>query len=308
MSSSVSTSPTGVVATSDAEALLALEPDCVIYMPLFPDVDELCRILRGGVNVSTSSAFLNGRSLGDQDRTAIEAAAREGGATIFGSGMNPGYAQLLAAIGAGISHDIRHVRVTESVDVSMFASDSNQDDLGWGLPPDSPGHVDTLRKATEVFADGVDVLAALLGIEVDERRAIIEFALATTDLDVPSRTIVAGTVAGIDLRWQGIVGGQPVIELHQRWVMSRHIEPPWKVEHGYVVEVDANPKVRLKMDIWPDQDDLATMTAADFHAIGMTITGLPVVNAVAAVCAAEPGIKTYADLPVVTGTLAGLTR
>jgi hypothetical protein len=31
----------------------------------------------------------------------------------------------------------------------------------------------------------------------------------------------------------------------------------------------------------------------------MVITGLPVVNAIEAVCAAEPGIRTYAQLPLI---------
>jgi hypothetical protein len=296
--------PVGVLATNDVDRLLSLAPDCVVYMPLFPDVDEISRLLRAGVNIVTSSAFLNGRSLGDEARAAIETAGRDGGASIFGSGMNPGYAQLLAGIAAGASMNVRHVKVVESVDVAMFAADANMDDLGWGLPPDSPGHADAVERAVAVFADGVDVLAALLGVEVDERRCTVEFALATEDLDPPGRPIAAGHVAGIDVRWEGILDGRAVVELHQRWVMSSRIEPAWRVEHGYLVEVQAEPNVRVKMDIWPHQEDLGALTTDDFHAIGMTITGVPVVNAVAAVCAAEPGIRTYADLPVITATIA----
>ena len=40
--------------------------------------------------------------------------------------------------------------------------------------------------------------------------------------------------------------------------------------------------------------------------LGMIATGMPAVNAIPAVCAAAPGIRTYADLPLVTG--AGLVR
>ena len=40
------------------------------------------------------------------------------------------------------------------------------------------------------------------------------------------------------------------------------------------------------------------------HAIGMRITGLPLVNALAKVCAAKPGIRTYGDLPLVSTSLA----
>jgi len=296
--------PTGVTATDDVDALLAREPDCVIYMPLFPNIEEISHLLRNGVNIVTSSAFLTGRSLGDEAIATIEAAAQAGGATIFGSGMNPGYAQLLGGIAAGISTNIRHVKAIESVDVAMFAADDNMNDLGWGRPPDSPGHADAVRDATTVFADGVDVLAGLLGVQVDERLCTVEFALATEDLSPPGRPIAAGHVAGIDVRWEGIVDDRAVVELHQRWVMSSRIEPAWPVEHGYIIEVQAEPMVRLKLDIWPHQEDLGSMTAEDFHDIGMKVTGLPVVNAIPAVCAAEPGIRTYADLPIITGILA----
>src|SRR3954471_6236282 len=43
--------PAGVTATDDVDALLALQPDCVIYNPKWPDVDTLVRILAAGINV-----------------------------------------------------------------------------------------------------------------------------------------------------------------------------------------------------------------------------------------------------------------
>ena len=42
--------PLGVRATNDIDAILALKPDCVLYMPLHPDVDHLERLLRAGIN------------------------------------------------------------------------------------------------------------------------------------------------------------------------------------------------------------------------------------------------------------------
>jgi hypothetical protein len=146
------------------------------------------------------------------------------------------------------------------------------------------------------------VLAELFGVALDERRCTVDFAHATTDLDLPGRPIAAGHVAGLDVRWEGVVDGRAVLELHQRWVMSSKIEPAWPVEHGYVVEIDGEPKIRTKLEIWPHQEDLSALTLADIHGIGMMITALPAVNAIPAVCRAEPGIRTYADLPVVTSS------
>jgi hypothetical protein len=296
--------PTGVRATGDVDALLALKPDCVVYTPLFFAVAEVTRLLRAGVNVVTSCEFLTGRSLAAGERDAVEAAARDGGATIFGSGMNPGYSAMLGAVGAAISRDVRHVKISESVDVTLFAADSNMDALGWGRPKDDPGHARDVEHAVRVFHDGLDVLGELLGVRDYARRCTVEFAHATEDLNVPGRDIKRGTVAGIDVRFTGLIGGTPRFELHQRWVMGSKLDPPWKVEHGYLVVVDANPRIRMKLEIWPDLDDLGKLTVDEMHAIGMRITGLPLVNAIPKVCAAEPGIRTYADLSLVSACLA----
>jgi hypothetical protein len=293
---------TGVVASNDVEALFALQPDCVIYTPLRFDVDELGRILGAGINVVTTAEFLTGRSRGESARARIQAAAERGGASIFGSGMNPGYAQLLAGVATGICEDVRHVRAVESVDVSLFAADSNMDDLGWGRPMGDPGHPDDVRAAVSVFEDGVEVLADILGVDLDDVGCHVEFAAAVEDLDLPGRPIAAGTVACIDLRFVGIVAGVEVLELHQRWAMSSQLEPPMPVEHGYKVEVDGSPQITLTLGIMPDQP-LETLSVEDMHGIGMTITGMPVVHAIPAVVAARPGIVTYADLPVVAAPL-----
>src|SRR5262245_63046382 len=49
----------GVTATDDVDALLALEPDCVVYNPMWHDTGEVVRMLEAGVNVVTTAAFVN---------------------------------------------------------------------------------------------------------------------------------------------------------------------------------------------------------------------------------------------------------
>lgn len=298
---------TGITATDDVDALLALAPDCVIYTPLHPDVEMLARLLRGGVNIVTTAGFLTGRSLGETARSTLEEAAQAGGASIFGTGMNPGFAQLLAAVATGVCDEVRHVRANESVDVSLFAADENQDELGWGRPMDDPSHADAVRAAVAVFEDGVEVLADIMRIELDDVTCHVDFAAAVDDLDLPRRPIAAGTVAGIDIRYVGIVAGAEVLELHQRWVMSQQLDPPWQVDHGYKIEVDGSPQITLTLGILPDKP-LDSLTVDDIHGIGMTITGMPAVHAIPAVVAARPGIVTYADLPLVASRLTGGDR
>lgn len=297
--------PIGVTATDDIEALLALRPDCVVYSPLHFNVEEVERILRAGVNVVTSAEFLTGRTLPAGERARVAAAAEAGAATIFGGGMNPGFSAVLTAVGAGISRDVRHVRVSESVDVSLFAGDKNFDLFGWGRPAGDPDHPTDLAHAIRFYEDGLEVLADLLGLSDYEIVFTPTFAHATEDLELPGRPIPKGTVAGIDIALEAVVDDVPRIEMHQRYVMGSAIEPAWTVEHGYRVDVLGNPRVSLRLDILPDLDDLRLLTVEEMYSLGMRIAAVPLVDAIPAVCAASPGIRTYADLPLPSAHLGG---
>ena len=46
--------PTGVVATRELDEILALRPDCVLYMQQGYDIDVLCALLESGANVVTT--------------------------------------------------------------------------------------------------------------------------------------------------------------------------------------------------------------------------------------------------------------
>jgi hypothetical protein len=291
--------PVGVGASGDADALLALQPDCISYNPLWPSVDELVRFLESGINVVTTAAFITGWSLGDEAVRRIEAAALAGGASIFGSGMNPGFANLLGLVSLGICDRVDRVTVTESVDATGYASAETQQSVGFGHPITHAGLQEMVERGTRVFGDGVCFMADALAIELDETRCECEFAVATQDMDLGFMRIDEGCVAGVKASWHGIAGGRSVIELRVLWKMGAHMEPDWPLEHGYIVQIEGQPRVRTKLQIRPPRGFVAE-SPEDFMGLGMIITAMPAVNAIPAVCAAQPGIRTYADLPLVT--------
>jgi hypothetical protein len=292
----------GVAATDDIDALIALQPDCVLYMPLHPEVDHLVTLLSAGVNVLTTASFLTGRAYGEEARTKLDTAARAGGASLFGSGVNPGFADYLAAVASGVCRQVDYVKILESFDIGTWAGDANQDELGWGRPAGDPGHDKDIAQATAPFGDAVEALAELLGAEVDAIRCEVEFSHATTDLTVPNRDVKAGTVAGIDAKWFGSREGTDLIEVNIRWTITPFLDPAWEIAMAYLIEVRGHPQVNLRAEVLPQ--DFESMSLEEMLAIGSVITAMPVVNAIPAVVGARPGIVTYADLPAQSSRFA----
>lgn len=293
----------GIRATNDIGALLKLEPDCVVYTPLHFQVQEVERILRAGTNVVTSAEFVTGLNRTADERQALQTAAEAGGSTLFGSGMNPGFAQLATAIASGVCTNVRYASMTESVDVSQFVGDANFAGVGWGRPKNDPDHADDVRRAVSVFSEAVDVLARLLRIELDDITCHVDFAYATEDIVTDGVSIRSGHVGGMDVRWAGHAAGREVLGVNQRWVATPSLEPSWSVEHGYLLEIVGDPSVHVRFNLMPTDADLADLTLARMRGIGLRITAAPLVNAIPAVCASAAGIATYADLPAITAHL-----
>jgi hypothetical protein len=292
--------PLGVTATDDVSALIALAPDCVLYMPLHPDTAELTRLLAAGINVLTTAHFMTGRAYGAAARAELDAAARSGGASLFGAGINPGFAQYLAAVASNPCREVSYVRILESFNIGMWAGDANQDELGWGRPAGDPGHAADIEAATVPFGDAVEAIAAMLGATLDGIRCEVQFAVAVNGVDLPGRPVPPGTVGGIDARWIGSVGGVDVVEANVRWTLTPELDPAWEVAMAYVLEVRGHPQVTLRAEVLPD---FGTMSMEEMLGLGSLITAMPVVNAIPAVVAAAPGIVGYQDLPLVASRL-----
>ena len=189
-------------------ALLALKPDCVVYNPMWIDVDELVRILSAGVNVVATAAFITGHNLGG-GRDRIAAACAQGGSTMFGSGISPGYVNLLAIVAASICDRVDKVTVNEAADTTFYDSPATEKPVGFGQPIDHPELQAMTAHGTGVFGEAVRMIGDALGIEFDEVRCDAEYAKTTADLDLGSWTIPAGGVAGVFVSWKGFSAGSP---------------------------------------------------------------------------------------------------
>jgi len=290
--------PLGVTATDDVDALLALQPDCVVYNPMWLDTDELVRILSAGVNVVATAAFITGHNLG-AGRDRIAEACRRGSSTLFGTGISPGFAELLAIVSATVCNRVDKVTINEAADTTFYDSPATEIPVGFGRPIDHPDLQTMTAQGTAVFGEAVRLVADALGVELDDIVCEAEYAQTTAELDLGSWTIPAGCVAGVAASWQGRVGGRVVVELNVRWRKGQTLEPDWKIDQdGWVIQIDGLPTVTLTVGFLPPPDFQAE-TIADFMVLGHIMTAMPPINAIPAVVAAAPGIATYNDLALV---------
>jgi 2,4-diaminopentanoate dehydrogenase len=289
--------PIGLAATHDIDALLALQPDCVIYNPMWFDVDEMVRILNSGANIVATAAFINGRSYPDDGRQRILDACTQGGSSIFGSGVSPGYVELVTVALANASDRIDHVLISEEADTTAYDSPPTEIPVGFGRPLDDPALPGMTAGATVVFSEAVALVGDALGVVFDEIVCEAEYAKTTKELDLGSWTLAKDTVAGVTIHWLGKIGGRSIVEMRVRWRKGDALEPDWDVGMGWTIEIQGRPTITTKIDILPPPYFEAT-TMEEFMVLGHILTALPVVNAIPAVVAAPPGIVTYEDIPV----------
>ena len=97
------------------------------------------------------------------------------------------------------------------------------------------------------------------------------------------------------------VRGEPVVTVASNWFMGQeHLDPDWTFGpegERFEVEVTGDPSSRVTFRGWHP----ASIEAGLVRNPGIVATATHCVSAVPAVVAAEPGIVTTLDLPLVTG-------
>lgn len=282
--------PIGVPATTDVDALVALDADCVHFAPAVQDLDLVCRLLRSGKNVVSPLGphFRTERFRADWEK--IEEACRDGGASFHGSGIHPGFAgDLLPLTMARVMERIDHIHVYETVDFT--ANPSNWIGyMGFGRErADLLASPSRPPEAPHLFAQSMALVLEALGRSLDDVTAKLNLTTATQDISYPGGVVARGTVAGQHYEWTGWSQGEPLITFHCFWVMGQeNLADEWDIgEDGYRVRFEGNPAFEVKLG--RPARDVAP------HA-GLPWTAMAGINAIAAVCEGEPGFLSHLDL------------
>jgi 2,4-diaminopentanoate dehydrogenase len=293
--------PIGVTATDDMNAILAEGVDCVVYAAQGPEQDagsvpDYVRLLSAGVNVVTTSswALLYPPTYEPTWRAQLEAAAADGAASLYASGIEPGFAaDQLPILLTTMSNTIRSIRSSEIAMYDTYpVTFMMMDVMGFGKPLDYDAMLGLPGSILSAWAPGINLIASALGVELDEIREEFDRVVSDRTFEVACGTIEAGTVGAIRTQAIGVVDGRDAIVIEHVNRMAADLAPEWPT-----AERDGLYRITIE----GDPDIICEMAAGDpQHASpgAMVATAMRVVNAVPYVVDAPSGLVTSLDLPI----------
>ncbi len=293
------TRPTGVRATQDIEEIVALRPDCVLYMGDRADIDVLCRLLESGANVvSTRSEFHRPQNLDPDVRERLESACARGGSSLYSTGSSPGFiTEALPFALLSLQRRLDRLLIEEFADMSSRNSPEMIFDLmGFGRDPARFDPRGVEAHGGSSFAGSLATVADALSLPLDDVVATAAVATARQPVEIAAGRVESGTIAAQRLEVSGMQGGRALLTFRANWYLTRDVEPAWDLrDTGWHVLVEGDTPLDLDIRFpVPEEEWAATSPGLTAHRP---------VNAVPYVCAAAPGIRTTPDLPQIIPNL-----
>jgi 4-hydroxy-tetrahydrodipicolinate reductase len=291
--------PLGIKATRDIADIIALQPDCVLYMQQGCNFDDLCRLLESGINiVTTRDEVQNPAAMDPAVRERVEAACRRGKSSIHATGSSPGFiTEAVPIVLASIQRRLDSLRIHEFADLASRDSPQMLFNLmGFGHPPVPGACEGRAQHLLHSFGPPLQLTASALGLQFDSMESKGEFALARRDTRIAAGTIKAGTVAAMRTIIAGMRDGKVLMSMTPTWYCTTDIDADWDLRpDGWhiVVEGDAPFEVDLRFTTPPERKAAVTPGYTAHRAI----------NAIPFVCEADPGIRTIVDLPQIIADL-----
>jgi hypothetical protein len=294
--------PIGVTATTDVDAILALEADCVLYMAkgeLNPSgaIDDICALLASGKNVVSTAltSLIYPKSAGADVVEQLENACAAGESSFHGTGIEPGWAgEVLPLTMSGILGRIESIVVQELMDYATYDSTEVMSDImGFGQAPDAPVPLSDAELVGAAFRAPLMMMADGLGAEIENFEYRRDVALATEPITAAFGVIETGMVSAQRFACIAIVNGRPALTVEHITRVGADQAPEWPTGRGWRVTVEGEPSMVL--------DSRIAVHGEDDTQQGCLGTAMHAVHAVSPVCNAAPGIQTFLDLPLICG-------
>ena len=291
-------SATGVKATNNIEDIIALKADCILYMPLLCDFDEVCRLLASGANiVTTRGEFHNPAMLPAGIRKQVEDACRAGNSSIHATGSSPGFiSEAVPLVLTSILRRLDRLTIDEFADLS--SRDSPQmlfDIMGFGRPAIEYDE-NRLSHVRHSFGPSLHLLANALGLPLDSIEAMGETAPTRRDVTIAAGVLKKGTIGAQRITVQGMRNGKPLLKFRANWYATKDVDADWNLrDTGWHISMEGDTPLEVSL--------LFSIPLEKFAETTPGYTAHRAVNAVRYVCEAQPGFQTTVDLPQIIAQL-----
>ncbi len=276
---------TGVLASADAAALLAADVDAVAYCAsgdFRPDgaLADVERALRAGCDVVSTALypFYDPRSAPADLRARMEEACRDGDASLFVTGIDPGFINdVVPLLLTGLCEEIEEIRAFEIFNYELYdQADAVRQLVGFGQPMDYLPPMVAPGIPTMVWGGQIRLIARGLGLVLDEVREVVERLPLHRDVENRLGRFERGTQGALRFEVQGWVRGRPTIVVEHVTRICDDVAPEWpRPESGggaHGVRFRGRPNIRLTIEAEDERGDRAgggnaTAAARIVHAI-----------------------------------------
>ena len=305
------------LAGQDAGVIAGLEPlgvpisaepphdvDALVYMAsgdIRPDdaAADIAGCLRTGAVVVTASlyALYDPASAPASLREPLEQACREGGASLFVSGIDPGWGNdVLPVLLTGIASSITQVRCQELFDYSTYDQpDAVRGSVGMGGSMDDTPLMVAPSIPTMIWGGQLRMMARALGVELDEIRERVERRALEADVTNGMGLFEKGTQGGLRFEIQGIVAGEVRLVVEHVTRISAEVAPDWPSppdggSGAHRIVIEGRPRIEVTIE--------ATDEGGNKAAGGNATAAARLVNAIPWLRAAELGIYDALQVPL----------
>jgi 4-hydroxy-tetrahydrodipicolinate reductase len=209
----------------------------------------------------------------------IDRAAKDKNVAVLGTGVNPGFLMdTLPTLMTGVCEHVDRIEVRRYQD-AQFRRIPFQKKIGAGLNHDEfekKKNDGSLRHVG--LSESMNFIAYQLGWKLDRTEDRIEPVIAERNMETESLKIISGQVSGIRQTGIGIVNGQEKIKL----LFQASVGEPDSYDE---IEIFGLPHIRSRI-LGGVHGDVATCSI--------------ILNACKSILKASPGLRTMADVPMVT--------
>ena len=289
----------GVKVTTDCESIFAAKPDCVIHTARdhgdFRQDADVIEMLERGINVISSMPYQNIAIRGPEVVRKFETAGRKGGATLHGSGINPGFAfERLMLTATGLSNEIHHMKGQEFVKIGAESAEQLIEVCGFALPPEEARKKPGLRNMwNSIIHQQIYFAGQVQGLPIERIEHSVELHTTPVDFQAPTMMVRAGTVARMVNRWDGYSGGRCRYTFECFWYLNDAMRPDMvPCDDFYAVIIEGKPSLRLGMELKASVERNERFLPNGHLGPVYYATASALLQAIPAVVAAAPGIKT----------------